>query len=176
MRKLVAASVLSAAAVAPLAASGQEAPFGGEQERVYAETLWNQLAAARLVGDGAFDAVPYKGTEPHGAMLETFYGTLEVDGHTGMVSVKRNYGPAGVTAAEVQGNRAEHLGAVTVMFRRADGYDPRHGNWFWAKYLPDGSLDQTPEGTAMAGQVVGCIECDQEAPGDDYLYTTDHTR
>jgi hypothetical protein len=43
-----------------------------------------------------------------------------------------------------------HVAAYTVMFRRNMGYDPEDGNWFWIKYPPDGSLEQTPDGMAMA--------------------------
>jgi hypothetical protein len=57
---------------------------------------------------------------------------------------------------------AGHLGAVTVMFRREAGYDAANGDRFYAKYLPDGSLDVVPDGTAPAGRVGpadGCIAC-----------------
>ena len=50
-------------------------------------------------------------------------------------------------------NRLKHLGAVTVMFRREAGYDAQNKNWFWAKYLPDGSLDKNPNGMQLAGRV-----------------------
>ncbi len=59
-----------------------------------------------------------------------------------------------------------HLGAVTVMFQRDEGYDPETNNWFWVKYLPDGTLDQNPAGMVLAGLVgkdadAGCIACHQ---------------
>ena len=80
-------------------------------------------------------------------------------------------------AAQVLADPGTHLAAVTVMFRREDGYDPDNANWFWAKYLPDGSLDTNPAGMALAGRVAkgadqGCIAC--HAAEEDYLYTTDH--
>ena len=55
----------------------------------------------------------------------------------------------GVSVDEVLGARGDHLGSVTIMFRRSDEYAPDAGNWFWAKYLPDGSLDQTPDGLPL---------------------------
>ncbi len=106
-----------------------------------------------LVGDGAISAAPYEGTEPHGAMLETFYTRADVDGHDGALVVKRNYGPAGVSADAVIGDPAGHLGAVTIMFRREAGCDEETGNWFYAKFLPDGSLDSNPDGMSLAGLV-----------------------
>ena len=64
------------------------------------------------------------------------------------------------------------------MFQRAEGYDPENQNWYWAKYLADGSLDRNEQGMQLAGRVAkgadqGCIACHSGAPGDDYLYTFD---
>ncbi len=170
MQTLRTLSIITVLAVSGPALA-QDAPFGNQQDQAYAKTVWTALVNARLAGEDAINTVPYRGVEPHGAMLETFHGTLEVEGNTGRMSVKRNYGPAGVSAEAVQADRAEHLGAVTVMVQRGD-YDPKNQNWFWAKYLPDGSLDKAPNGALMAGKVTGCIECHAQAPGDDYLYTT----
>jgi hypothetical protein len=64
----------------------------------------------------------------------------------------------------------EYLDAVTVMFKREQGYDDQADDWFWAKYFADGSLDQTPGGMAMAGRVPGCIECHENAPGGDFVF------
>lgn len=170
------AAGLAAAGFATIASSQDAPPFGQEEDRAYADTLWAALNEASLAGDNAVNTVPYEGTEPHGLILETLYRDLEVDGHTGLAVVKRNYGPAGVSIDEVKGNRGEHLGSVTVMFQREEGYDPDNDNWFWVKYLADGSLDQTPDGVPMAGQVAGCIGCHQEAEGGDYLYTFDQAQ
>jgi hypothetical protein len=66
------------------------------------------------------------------------------------------------------------------MFRREAGYDEDNQNWFWAKFLPDGTLDKNPKGMMLAGQVakgadVGCIACHSNAGGDDYVFTADDT-
>lgn len=162
-------------------ASAQSAPFGGEEDVAYAAELWAAMKELRLAGDNAIDSFPYEGQEPHGAILETFHTTLELDGHSGHLSVKRNYGPAGISIEEVSNDPDEHLDAITVMFQREDGYDPDHGNWYWVKYLPDGSLDKNPAGMQLAGRVAkgndeaGCIACHTGA-GDDYLFTTDLVR
>ncbi|ROT97750.1 hypothetical protein [Histidinibacterium lentulum] len=151
---------------------------GSEADQDYAAALWEAMDAQSLVGTDPVLALPYPGTDPHGMMLETFYGDATVEGHSGVLVVKRNYGPEGVTADEVLEDPVEHLLSVTVMFQREDGYDPETNNWFWAKYLPDGSLDQNPEGMALAGLVgkgadAGCIACHEGAGGGDYLFTTD---
>lgn len=173
--------LFTTAAAAALAATGalaQDMPFGGDKDVAYAALLWDVMKAERLVGDNALRVFPYEGTDPHGMMLETFYTRATVDGHDGALIVKRNYGPAGVTVDEVLGDPAGHLGAVTVMFQREPGYDDETHNWFWVKYLPDGSLDKTPDGMALAGLVAkgmdqGCIACHQGAGGGDFLFTTD---
>ncbi|WP_238538243.1 cytochrome P460 family protein [Oceaniovalibus guishaninsula] len=160
------------------AVAQETAPFGTDEDADYAAQLWEVMTGLGLVGEGAMQAAPYPGTDPHGMMLQTFYTDAEVAGHRGALVVKRNYGPEGVTVDEVLADPAAHLGAVTIMFRRAQDYDPETGNWFYAKYLPDGTLDRNPADMALAGLVgkgadAGCIACHQAAGGDDYLFTTD---
>lgn len=168
MRLMMIGSALSLVVTAAVA---QE--FGGQEDQDYAGQLWQNMEDRNLAGDGAVQAFPYPGTDPHGMMLETFYTDATIDDHTGTLVIKRNYGPEGVTVDQVLGSPGDHLAAVTIMFRRADDYASESGNWFWAKYLPDGSLDETPEGTPIAGMAQGCIACHASAGGDDYLFTTD---
>ena len=177
---MIRTSAFAFAALAGFAAPAiaQDVPFGNQEDQDYAAQLWEALNEARLAGDDAIDTVPYEGLEPHGFVLETLYATATLDGHTGDLIVKRNYGPEGVSVAEVQGARGEHLAAVTVMFRREAGYDPETNDWFWAKYLPDGSLDQNPAGVPLAGRVAkgadaGCIACHTGAGESDFTFTTD---
>jgi len=63
--------------------------------------------------------------------------------------VKENYAPD------------SSLVAVTAMYK-VDEYDPGQGNWFWAKYTPDGSVD-------ASGSVTSYQEC--HADGADYVLT-----
>lgn len=160
------------------AVSAQSMPFGTPEDAAYADLIWQAAQALKLVGPGMIRTAPYEGTDPHGMMLETFYTTATIDGHTGDLIVKRNFGPEGVDADTVLTDPAHHLGAYTVMFRREAGYDPDNKDWFWAKYLPDGSLDANPKGMALAGRVAkgmetGCIACHTGA-GEDRVFTTDH--
>jgi len=176
--KGILATALFAAAFTPLGAIAQDAPFGGEDDIAYAGLLWEVMEDARLVGDNALYGYPYAGIEPHGFLLETFYEEATVDGHTGTLVVKRNFGPEGVETDTVIGDPDGSLAAVTIMFQREAGYDEENQNWYWVKYLPDGSLDQNPAGMQLAGRVgkgadQGCIACHVGAGGDDYLFTTD---
>lgn len=154
----------------------QEPPFGSEEDVAYAETLWQALSEARLVGENAFVSKPYEGTEPHRAILITQEGDVTVEGHTGLGIAKYNY--LDTTVDEVWNNPDQNLDSITVMYQRADGYDPETNNWFWAKYNPDGSLQANPQGRPLAGLVgkgaeQGCIPCHQAAEGDDFVYNHD---
>lgn len=177
MKRLLAAAVLVASAATAAQSDGMP-PFGSDEDAAYAAKIWSAMESLNLAGDNAMHAFPYEGTDPHGMMLETFYAKATIDGHTGDLIVKRNYGPAGVSVEEVQMDPGKHLGAVTVMFRREAGFDADNQDWFWVKYLPDGSLDKNPKGMRLAGKVAkgadkGCIACHSGAGGEDYLFTTD---
>lgn len=172
LSKLLAAGALAGILAAPVAA--QE--FGTEADADYAALLWQVMQEKRLVGDDSVLSYPYAGVEPHGMMLETFYSEATVDGHTGVLVVKRNYGPEGVSEDEVIADPAGHLAEITIMFRREAGYDADNQDWFWVKYLPDGTLDTNPDGMQLAGRVAkgadqGCIAC--HSAEADYLFTTD---
>ncbi len=157
------------------AANSQMAPFGGEEDVAYSKALWSAITDAKLVGANAIQSRPYEGTEPHGFILETFYDKITINGHSGTVIVKRNYGPEGLTVDEVANDPAKHLAALTVMFQRESGYDDDNKNWYWAKYLADGSLDKNPKGMELAGRIAkgadaGCIACHSGADGEDYEF------
>jgi hypothetical protein len=181
IRHIMATAVLLATSALLGTAGAQEQDnlaFGGPEDAAYADALWQSLVDAKLAGENAIQVRPYEGTEPHGFALATIYSDLGVNGRTGQVIVKRNYGPEGVSVEEVLSDPVEHLAAITVMFKREEGYDPDNQNWFWVKYLPDGSLDQNPMGVRLAGRVAkgadqGCIACHSGAPGGDYEFLRD---
>jgi len=176
MKKFIAGIALAGTLTITTATAQDMAPFGTDHDIEYAALLWDVMNASNLAGPNSIQTYPYEGIAPHGMMLQTFYSTGTVDGHTGDLIVKRNYGPEGVSEDEVLMNPAKHLGAVTVMFRREAWYDDDNQDWFWAKYLPDGSLDKNPKGMSLAGRVAkgadaGCIACHSGA--DDYVFTSD---
>jgi hypothetical protein len=154
-------------------------PFSGPANVAYAQEIWGALAKVNLVGPESLVSHPYFGNPPHGGVLEYFEQEMTIDGVTGAMLVKKNYrGETGEdeALAAVLNDRLGQIDSVTVMFQREDGYDPEHKNWFWAKYLPDGTLDKNPKGMELAGRVakgadVGCIACHVAAPGDDLVFT-----
>ncbi len=150
-------------------------PFSGPNSVNYSQGLWSSLSNSNLVGSSAIKDTPYKGSHPHGAVLETLTSKATVNGHTGTVVVKRNYGGPNVSISNVSNDRSKYLKAVTVMFKREQGYDSDNQDWFYAKYKPDGTLHTNPKGMKLAGRVakgkpVGCISCHKVAPGGDYLF------
>jgi len=178
MKKLMLGVALVAGMGASVAVSQGMPPFGSDDDAAYAASIWSAMTEMNLAGANQIHVAPYEGTDPHGMMLETFFASATINGHTGDLIVKRNYGPVGVSAEEVMSNPEDHLAAVTVMFRREAGYDADNQNWFWVKYLPDGTLDKNPAGMMLAGMVakgadVGCIACHANAGGDDYVFTAD---
>lgn len=108
----------------------------------------------------------YGGNDPHGMLLTTYTNPVAATALTagetsmpdGAIVIKENYTP----------DRA--LAAITVMYKRA-GYDAEHSDWFFAKFLPDGSLDTGPNGMALEGRVPGCQGCHIAQASQDYLYS-----
>ena len=145
--------------------------FGGPADNAFAAALWQELVDAKLAGPGGFQSRPYNGQHPHGAVLQLFDLQLTVAGETNRLVLSRNYGGPGVSVQAVANDPVQYLNSVTVMFKRP-GYDPQNQDWFWAKYLPDGSLDKNPKGVLLAGRVDknntlgGCIACHRVAGGD----------
>ena len=107
----------------------------------------------------------YKGTEPHGALLTTYVNTSALKAindkagvlPNGAIIVKENYKPD------------ETMVAVTVMYKVA-GYNPEAGNWFWAKYSPEGEV---MNGGMAQGKVPMCIACHEGRRDNDYIITGD---
>lgn len=153
------------------------APFGGEEDVNYANNLWKTMVDAGYAGAGGMMSRPYTGQHPHGAILDTISGNIALDGKLHQIIVKRNYGGEGVSIANVANDPARYLKAVTVMLKRP-GYDPETQDWFWAKFLADGSLDKNPAGMMLAGKIAkgkpaGCIACHTGAPGGDMMFLRD---
>lgn len=93
------------------------------------------------------------GSAPHGQFNAVYVNDIAAKaGHPkgpGAIIVKENY------------NADKKLVAYTVMYK-VKGYNPEAGDWFWAKYDPDGT-------TLMAGKPKGCIACHTAAQTTDYI-------
>ncbi len=168
--------ILSAALIS-LSNLAMSAPFGSAEDISYAKQLWSALEGYQLVGKNATLSAPYKGTHPHGAILDTVDSEVWVNGYKNIVIIKRNYGGKGVSKMAAANHPNQFLKAVTVMYKR-NGFDPATKNWFWVKYAPNGQVLKNPKGMALAGLVgkggnMGCIACHKAAPGGDFVFNHD---
>lgn len=158
-------------------------PMGSSSDKAYAETLWQAMEKALLVGSGSKHLEPFfGGAKPHGTILEIAAQKLVVGDHTGFLVVKRNYDGDGVSEAAVDADRSKYLKNYTVMYQREDGFDDENQNWFWVKYKPDGALFTkliAGEAVSLAGKILkgkteddngGCIYCHSSAGGGDYIF------
>lgn len=96
----------------------------------------------------------YPGKSPHGAFLKLYANEIAIEAAKagkpmpdGAILVKENYG-----------ENQKDLMAITPMYKK-QGYNPEAGDWFWAKYGPDGSVE-------TSGKVDSCIQCHKAAPED----------
>jgi len=101
----------------------------------------------------------YKGQHPHGAFLTTYVSP------EAKKVVSRRKGEFGVGDFVIKENYSpeKKLAAVTVMYK-VNGYNPEAGNWFWAKYGADGSIQKE-------GKVDGCINCHRDKKDNDWVFT-----
>lgn len=131
-----------------------------------AAAVYAHLTAADYRGGWALwpgKGEKYEGQEPHGMLLTTYLNGIAsqaLDAGVGAmpggaIIVKENYMPDGT------------LAATTVMYK-VDGYNPDAGDWWWAKLLPDGSVDGDG---MMEGKVSGCIGCHTARADNDYVMT-----
>ena len=125
--------------------------------------LWNHLKEKDYTKKWKMwpgKAALYKGTEPHGVFLTTYVngrGYKAIEKKAGMlpvgsIVVKENYSPD------------KKLMAYTVMYK-VKGYNPQAGDWFWAKYTPDGKIE-------AEGKVEMCINCHSKKKDNDYVFTS----
>ena len=153
-------------------------PFGGQQDLAYSDKVWQVAERAGFVGSASIVTRPYKGAPPHGLILELLEKNTIIDGVTGPLVVKKNYGGNGLTIEDVINDPSRYLEAVTIMFQREKGYDSENKDWFYAKYDPAGNLMTNPKGIKLAGRVAkgaptGCISCHKPAPGGDFIFNHD---
>lgn len=139
-----------------------------DMDRSFAERLWRLMAGFSgedyRLGWHYIPGKPmgfYQGSEPQGALLRTFVNNAAFDAigaragkyPVGSFIVKDNHMPDG------------KLDGITVMVKKPKGYDPEHGDWFWAKYTPTGKVE-------MAGKVQMCAACYAQVQTQDYVFST----
>ncbi|CAN5830745.1 hypothetical protein BH23GEM9_BH23GEM9_30060 [soil metagenome] len=126
-----------------------------------AEALWAHLQDADYRSWPMFPGTGelYSGTEPHGMLLTTYVNRIASDALTngasalpaGAIIVKENYMPDSTFAA------------ATVM-HKVPGYDAGNGDWYWAKYDPNGVVED-------AGRAPMCQQCHAAQRQRDFVMT-----
>lgn len=146
---------------------GSQAGTTPQARQPFEAKLWDWLQKSQYQNWSPLPGVSgeaYEGKSPHGDMVKLYANrTAGANPSTlpkGSILIKENYGADGTT-----------LMAVTLMYR-SEGYDPEHGDWFWAKYDADGQVSQM-NGMKVAGKVSMCIECHSSAGGSDYSFSND---
>ncbi len=94
------------------------------------------------------------GRAPHGPLHKVYVNDRALNSpkppvQYGSMVVKENYG------------KNKELKAITVMYK-VSGYNPGDGDWFWAKYSPEGKADK-------AGKLEGCIGCHGTRADNDFI-------
>jgi hypothetical protein len=124
--------------------------------------LWDQLKSLDYKktfkmwpGKTAF----YQGQEPHGALLTTY---INLPALMGVVGTKGEM-PEGAIIVKENYSADKKLVAITAI-SKVKGYNPEAGDWFWAKYAPDGKIE-------AEGKVQMCINCHGSKKDNDYIMT-----
>ncbi|MFO8031543.1 MAG: cytochrome P460 family protein [Desulfohalobiaceae bacterium] len=102
----------------------------------------------------------YKGESPHGAYLKFYANSVALK------AIREGTRPLPDGSILMKANYAkdkETLKSLTPMYK-SEGYNPEAGDWFWAKYKPNGSVQ-------ASGQVKGCIDCHKQVQSEDWIFT-----
>ena len=125
--------------------------------------LWNFITETSPYKEWAYwpDFEGFQpGKSPHGAILKVFVDEHGIDNIANSMNSSMDYG---VVVVKENYMPDTTLAALTVMYK-VEGFNPEVGDWFWAKYNPDGTV-------AAAGTPAGCIGCHGGVAGNDYLFT-----
>ncbi|MFT5521218.1 MAG: hypothetical protein ACI9IA_001819 [Enterobacterales bacterium] len=162
------AVVASCALTLQLMAETSKATSGTAEDNAYAAKVWQYMLKNKLIGKDRIRSFPFKGNRPHGSIQELISTNAEIEGHTGKLIVKHNYGSKdGLTKEEVYGaDQAENYVALTIMYQREKGYDSANDDWFWAEYNADGSIINHQE-VDLSGRSKFCLACHTPLGGKD---------
>lgn len=125
-----------------------------------ASSLW--LYLERVDYRNAWDLWPgmgelYGGPEAHGLLLTTYVNSAA---HAA-AEARESEMPRGALIVKEAFLPDRTLDNVTAMYK-IEGYDPEHGDWFFARFTPDGDV-------TTAGRVEACQDCHEQGP--DYVRT-----
>jgi hypothetical protein len=96
-----------------------------------------------------------KSRSPHGPKVRVFVNKIGLE-------MKGPPAPYGMIEVKEALNNKGKIKNITVQYKVAEGYNPKGGDWFWAKYSPEGRVD-------AKGKVKGCIKCHKGSGKNDYI-------
>jgi len=135
------------------------ASLGTPEDQASATTMWDEIQGHASWAQFPGHAGMQKGKSPHGKFVSTYINAVTASNTASppsrSVIVKENFR---------QEDRAT-LDSLTVM-KKVEGYDPENGDWFWARYTPEGELTHS-------GKVAMCFDCHFDAAGDDFVFLND---
>ena len=129
----------------------------GERPKPDPDALWQYITKTSPYTEWGFwpdHQGMQPGRAPHGPLHKVFVNDCALNSpqppvQYGSIVVKENYG------------RDQELKAITVMYK-VIGYNPDAGDWFWAKYSPDGKADKF-------GKPAGCVGCHGTRANNDFF-------
>ncbi|MEP3479587.1 MAG: cytochrome P460 family protein [Fuerstiella sp.] len=162
---VIATSVLTNQEVSAQSGTRSQPPT---QKETFDQRLWKYLESvcynqwAPAGDDGGFQ----ESSAPHGALVKTYMNRVAAGNASnlpvGSMIIKENFSPD------------KKLMAITLMYK-SKGYNPEAGDWYWAKFMPDGKIAKmdSPMGKmAISGKAKGCIACHADA-SDDFAFFND---
>ena len=121
------------------------------------DALWNYISKVSPYKEWSFwpdHQGMQPGRAPHGPLHKVYVNDRALNSvrppvQYGSIAVKENY------------DKAKELKAITVMYK-VNGYNPKDGGCFWAKYTLDGKA-------GPFGKPQGCIGCHGTMAKNDFI-------
>ena len=143
---------------------GCENDEGKSEDEKTAEDIWQEIQGYSNWGQ----ALDWSGVKAsldgtHGNFVQiwlnqealpSFEDSTSANLPYGSISVKEGYSSSDGTS----------INTITVM-KKIEGFDPDHGDWFWASFDPNGDVNK-------AGSISSCYNC--HASGTDYIRFKSH--
>lgn len=140
----------------------------------FARSLWDFLVRPQspytqwmpLPGKEGFRGVP----GPHGPSVRLYANAVAQGDPKGLPVTSI------LVLEDYAADRKTRTG-INILYR-VQGYDPKNGDWYWMKYLENGTLVRAQPGEGglpLAGRVTACIDCHRKAGGNDFVFSNDPT-
>jgi len=127
---------------------------------ITADLLWERLTIESDYGDYNFwpgHEGENPGQSPHGPVHRIYANKTLLEA----LPIANRIAPNGSLIVKDNLNAARELDVITVM-AKIEGFDPEHGDWYWASFEPDGTV-------RAAGALPTCVACHAGVSANDYV-------